>query len=165
MRELLIYGFLPLLGVVLGWLLNQVSTAWRSKVRLCYTLTNTPECELTAKELRTKTSLSDYSIEIYNIGQTPCIIEMLELADGSTTLVDCFLDDSCKVIKPYLCATYRLMEQEVDALEYHCRKRKLEKCAIIAYGLNNKRYCGELDLSSLAFVLDMRANIDVIATP
>lgn len=70
-----------LAGVVIGRLLNECSTRFRTKAKLCFKLTGTPDSEVIEKGLRTKTSASEYSIEIYNFGQSPFIVDQFALYD------------------------------------------------------------------------------------
>lgn len=163
MKEFLLYALVPLLGVVIGWLLNQASTAWHSKVRLFFSLSSTPENELVEKELRTKTSLSEYSIDIYNSSQTPCFLEYISLMNKSTILADCFLDKECRLIKPHECVTYRLMEQDLCGLERCCKGLKEKKCKVIAHGVGGKTYRGKLDISPFALILSMQADAGIVS--
>ena len=60
-------GFFTILGVIIGWGLNEVSAIRRAKPKLCFKLNSTPDSELVEAELRTKTSASEYSIDIYSL--------------------------------------------------------------------------------------------------
>ena len=82
MFELICNGLFTLLGVFIGWFLNQVSSVRQARPRLCFCFCNTSKDELIEKELRTKTSASDYGIEIYNVGQSPFIKENCWLIVG-----------------------------------------------------------------------------------
>jgi len=148
-------GLFTLLGVIIGWFLNQVSTAQQSRPRLCFSLCNTPENELTEKELRTKTSDSEYGIEIYNVGQSPFILDYFELCYKKELLVDYRPSERDRLILPYQSLTYTLMEQESESLEWHCREKNFSSCDVIAYSMDGKRVTGKLEV----LLIQLRASV------
>ena len=99
----------------------------------------TPETELIDKEYRTKTSLSEHGIEIYNTGKNPFILESFELCYKNKLLVDCHIVENAKVLMPSESFTYTLMEQEADALQHHCNQEKFETCDVTAYSVEGKK--------------------------
>lgn len=140
-----------LLGVIIGWMLNEFSTKRREKPKLCFNLISTPDTELTEKKLRTKTSFSDYSIEIYNIGQSPFILESIALVYEKEILVDCPIDGQDNTIMPYKRLLYTLMEQDANALEHHCRKERFKHCTVCAYDIEGTCYKAKLDVAWIYF--------------
>ena len=146
MLELVCSGLFTILGVFIGWFLNQFSTARQSRPRLCFSLCNTPKSELIEKELRTKTSDSDYGIEIYNVGQTPFILNYFELCHKKDLLVDCRPSEQDRRILPYQSITYTLMEQGSESLEWHCKEKDFSYCKVIAYSIDGKRVTGKLEI-------------------
>ena len=71
MRELVA----TLAGVIVGWIFNEITMFFRERPKLTFKMVSTPETELIDKEYRTKTSLSEHGIEIYNTGKNPFILE------------------------------------------------------------------------------------------
>lgn len=140
-----------LLGVIIGWMLNEFSTKRREKPKLCFNLISTPDTELTEKELRTKTSSSDYSIEIYNVGQNPYILERIALFYEKKLLVDCPIDGQYNTIMPYKRLLYTFMEQDANALEHHCRKEHFKHCTVFAYDIEGTCYKAKLDVALIYF--------------
>ena len=67
MRELVA----TLAGVIVGWIFNEITMFFRERPKLTFKMVSTPETELIDKEHRTKTSLSEHGIEIYNTGKNP----------------------------------------------------------------------------------------------
>ena len=61
--------FAAIIGVVVGWALNEITDSLHKKPKLCFRMVSTPTNELTDKEYRTKTSLSESGIEVFNIGE------------------------------------------------------------------------------------------------
>lgn len=76
-------GFFTILGVIIGWGLNEVSAIRRAKPKLCFKLNSTPDSELVEAELRTKTSASEYSIDIYNVALHRLSLRVLTCVGGS----------------------------------------------------------------------------------
>lgn len=150
-------GLFTLLGVIIGWGLNELSTVLRSKPKLSFQMVGTPDAELVENELRTKTSLSEYGIEVFNIGQKPFVLESFALYDGNKLLVDCYIDEQSRVILPYHNIVYTLMEQEADSLLYHCKKSHFEKCKVKAYNLSGKCIKGQLEVP----LISLRASTDI----
>ena len=155
MFELICNGLFTLLGVFIGWFLNQVSSARQARPRLCFSLCNTSQDELIEKELRTKTSTSDYGIEIYNVGQTPFILDYFELCHKRKLVVDCRPSGEDSRILPYQSITDTLMEQESESLEWHCKQLDFSYCKVIAYSIDGKRVTGKLDVS----LIQIRASV------
>lgn len=155
--------FFSLLGVFLGWVLNEHSTKRRAKPKLCFRIIGTPESELVEKEARNKYSASDYSIEIYNIGQNPFILESFTLVHKNKILVDCEVTIQDKAILPYKSMVYTLNEQEADALIYHCTGMKLGECTVLATDVEQRRIPAKLDASVLTLGAGFSAE-NMIAT-
>lgn len=80
-------------------------------------MTDIPEDKLTEKELRTKTSASEYGIKVFNVGKNAFILDHFSLYYEGKNLVDCFMDEAKQVILPNENAIYTLMEQDADALQ------------------------------------------------
>lgn len=138
------------------WLADKFFGSRGNKAKLCLRLVSTPESELTEKAYRTKTSLSDYSIEIYNMGQKPYVIDHFSLSHKKGLRIDCFPATEKNTIQPYEKIVYTLMEQEANALEYHCKKAQLKKCKAHVYDIMDKCCTTKLDVSSITFVISMR---------
>ena len=137
-----------LAGVVIGWLLNE--------------LTGTPDSEVIEKGLRTKTSASEYSIEIYNFGQSPFILDQFALYDKGKLLIDCHITEQERTILPYKSMVYTLMEQEANALMFHCKQRRFQACQVTAFDVRGKKVSAKLDVSFIflqATILDTHDNI------
>ncbi len=148
--------------VIIGWVLNEISTKVREKPKLCFLLTDTPETELTEKSLRTKTSPSEYGVEIYNLGHNPVILEQFSLNAKKTRMVDCIITDEERTILPYKSIIYTLDEQEANALLHHCKRMRIENCKVVALDVRGKRMTGKLDLGILGLRGRLLNNNDAI---
>lgn len=135
-----------IIGAFAGWFLNEYSTFRRERPKLCFQMTHTPENALTEKTLRTKTSISEYSIEIFNVGKNTFILDYFSLIYKDKLLIDCFIDANKRVILPNENIVYTLMEQDTNALQYHCNQYQFEKCDVIAYSIDGKKAKGKLEL-------------------
>lgn len=138
-------GLFGLLGVVLGWGLNQLSHYIDNKPKLVFMVADSHEI-LSPKEQRNKTSFSEYNIEIVNIGKVPVILERLSLYNKSNLLIDCILDDDQRKILPNRSKCYKMMEQDTEALKWHCNKQPFLTCDVIAYCYNGQQIKGKLDV-------------------
>ncbi len=106
-----------IIGAFAAWFLNEWSISLREQPRLCFQMTDIPEDKLTEKELRTKTSASEYGIKVFNVGKNAFILDHFSLYYEGKNLVDCFMDEAKQVILPNENAIYTLMEQDADALQ------------------------------------------------
>ena len=75
----LISATIGILGVIIGWLLNELTTIFRGRPKLCFQMVATPENELTEKEYRVKESFSETMDDIKNGKGLP----QLSSAEGS----------------------------------------------------------------------------------
>ena len=81
--SVVIGGAFTVLGVIIGWGLNEMSAARRLRPHLCFKLNSTPDTELVEEGLRTKTSSSEYCIEIYNVANHRLSLRVLTCVGGS----------------------------------------------------------------------------------
>lgn len=139
-----------IIGAFVGWFLNEWSTARRERPKLCFQMTGTPEDELTEKELRTKTSASEHGIEVFNVGKNAFILDHFSLCYKEKIMVDCFIDEADRIILPNENIVYTLMEQDADALQYHCNQNRFEECDVIAYSVDGKKAKGKLEVPVFA---------------
>lgn len=145
--SVIIGGLFTILGVIIGWILNEVSTERRLKPKLCFRLNTTPDSDLVEEGLRTKTSASEYSIEIFNAGQTPVVLESFGLYWKKRILIQCFLCNENMTILPYQNSTYVLTQQDAEALVWHCKKEGFKRCRIIADFMDGEKCQADIDLS------------------
>lgn len=157
MGELISAG-IGIAGVVIGWALNELTIVFRKRPKLCFQMVQTPDDELIEKERRVKNSPSEYGIEIFNIGENPFILENFEICYEQKLMVDCRISENDRIILPYHSTVYTLSEQEVDTLEWHCKREYFEKCQIMAHSVDSKAAKGVLEIPLLA----IRANIRTV---
>lgn len=95
----LISAAIGILGVIIGWLLNELTTIFRGRPKLCFQMVATPENELTEKEYRVKESFSEHGIEIFNVGEKPFVLENFVISYKKKILVDCQMEyfEECQV--------------------------------------------------------------------
>lgn len=113
-------GLFVFAGTFLGWFLNQLTIMYQDQPRLVFAAVGTPNDELIEVELRTKTSPSEWSVRICNIGKTACFLEKFYIVRKGYTLVECY--DVCNdynSIAPSNSILYTLMQQDADALQYN----------------------------------------------
>lgn len=124
--SVVIGGAFTVLGVIIGWGLNEMSAARRLRPHLCFKLNSTPDTELVEEGLRTKTSSSEYCIEIYNVGQSPVIIESFDMCWRKQLLIQCFPSSEDATILPYHNISYS------DAAGCGCNRMALQTVRIQA---------------------------------
>lgn len=145
--SVVIGGLFSFLGVVIGWGLNEVSATRRAKPKLCFRLNSTPDSELVEAELRTKTSASEYSIDIFNVGQSPVIIESFDMYWRKQLLIQCFPSSEDATILPYHNISYVLTQQDADAIERYCKRLGFKQCRIITTTVNGEKFKENIDVS------------------
>ncbi|EOS37360.1 hypothetical protein C808_03338 [Lachnospiraceae bacterium M18-1] len=96
----LISAAIGILGVIIGWGLNELTTIFRGRPKLCFQMVATPENELTEKAYRVKESSSEHGIEIFNVGEKPFVLESFVICHKKKILVDCQMPDSDRIILP-----------------------------------------------------------------
>lgn len=135
-----------LVGAVIGSVLTHHYDKQSRKVKLCFTLKHSGNEDRDKTEHRIKTSPSDYCITVYNLGQTPFIIEQISLRHKKIGVItDCIIPEG-KTLMPYESFSYQLNEQEYDSIRYHCKQSDIKKCNIAVYDVGGKACKGELDL-------------------
>lgn len=97
----LISAAIGILGVIIGWGLNELTTVFRGRSKLCFPMVSTPENELTEKEYHVKESPSEHGIEIFNVGENPFVLESFIICYKEKILVDCQMSESDRIILPF----------------------------------------------------------------
>lgn len=143
---------------LVGGLFSGLGDKLKNKPKLCFKMVSTPDEELSEKELRTKTSPSEYGIEIFNLGETPVVIESISLMHKKRTITDCFLDNESRVVEPYHNVVYTMIEQEADALEWHCKQDYFEECDVTAYCIDGKKIKSKLEVPLIALRAEFAAS-------
>lgn len=160
MIELISAG-IGVIGVVIGWILNKLTTIFRERPKLYFQMVSTPDDELTEKRYRAKESPSEHGVEILNVGEKPFILESFMICHKKKLLVDCHIAESERIILPFHNVVYTLSEQEANALEWHCQKEHFDKCQVIACNVDHKKVKGILPVTLFAIRANVRNTIVV----
>ena len=128
-----------------------------SKPRLQFAITGTRPSELDDKECRTKYSNSDYSIEIYNLGPTPFILDRFTLVHKKGMLIECPVTEEDKTLSQQKNMLYILQEQDAKTLHWFCKRDKFKKCKVWAYDITGKCIKAKLDVSGITFQAQISA--------
>lgn len=155
MMELISAG-IGIVGVVIGWILNELTAAFRERPKLCFQIVTMPDDELIEKEYRVKESPSEHGVEIFNVGEKPFILESFGIYHKKKLLVDCHMFEDARIVLPYHNVVYTLSEQEANALEWHCQREHFEECKITAYSIDGKKAKGMLPVSLFAIKANIR---------
>lgn len=129
-----------------------------SKPRLQFAITGTRPSELDDKELRTKYSNSDCSIEIYNLGPTPFILDRFTLVHKKGMLIDCPVSEEDKTISQKKNMVYILQEQDAETLRWFCKRNRPKKCKVLAYDITGNCIKTRLDVSGITFQAQISAD-------
>lgn len=146
MLEIIPSGVWAIGGVIIGFVLNMIKDYYVQRPQLFYSLiTVIADVE---SEYRTKTSPSDYKIEVYNCGIKPVLLNHMALYtnDGEKIIVDTLIIECTKIL-PYEKYSCCLAHQDYTAIQYYCEKSNLNSCKVIAWTVGNKQIEGSLDLS------------------
>lgn len=128
MGQIIGSGLFVLLGAVITIIGTYWGTYFQTRPRLYVSLQPTPDSELTEKEFRTKTSASEYTIEVCNIGREPCLLDRMEITYKRDCLLDAlFFSDQDRLLKPYESVNYVLDEQEIERLKHNLRNYTIKK--------------------------------------
>ena len=142
-----------LAGALMGWGLSEFSKKRAARPNVVFGLCGTPEDELTEKEFRTKTSLSEFTLEIFNLGTSPVVLQGFDLSYKRSFITDCSLDEKDRVILPFHSIKYSFMEQETKEILRCAYENNTDECTVTAYclsgnqGLRRKTIKGKLDIS------------------
>lgn len=134
-----------------------------SKPRLQFAIIGTRPSELDDKELRTKYSNSDYSIEIYNLGPTPFILDQFDLVHKKGLHITCPVTEEDKTLSQQKNMVYILQEQDAETLRWFCRRDKFKKCKVWAYDITGKCIKTKLDVSGITFQAQISAEDMIVA--
>ena len=134
-----------------------------SKPKLQFTITGTCPSELDDKELRTKYSNSDYSIEIYNLGPTPFILDHFTLVHKKGLLIECPVTEEDKTLSQQKNMLYILQEQDAETLRWFSKRDKFKKCKVWAYDITGKCIKTKLDVSGITFQAQISAEDMIVA--
>ena len=157
----LISAAIGFIGIVAGWGLNELSTCFRERTKLCFQMVSTQDDVLTEREHRVKESPSEYGIEIFNVGKKPFVLESFSIFRKKRLLVVCQMPDNNRIVLPFRSVVYVLTEQEADAMEFHCQEEHFEKCKVIAYSVDHKKIKETLLVPILAIQADIR-NMEIV---
>lgn len=158
MIELISAG-IGVIRVVIGWILNKLTTIFRERPKLYFQMVSTPDDELTEKRYRVKESPSEHGIEILNVGEKPFILESFVICYKKKLLVDCHMPESDRIILPFHNVVYTLSEQEANALEWHCQREHFDKCQVTACSVDHKKVKGILPVPLFAIRASVRNTI------
>lgn len=153
------------LGVVSGIVANQLYD-WTKKVRrfkgpryVCR-LSGVEASEYIEPEFRTKTSPSDYGIELYNLSDETIIIDSFDIYHKRTPIVcTCELSDDQQRLDPKQKLQYTLMQQDADSLFWHCRKDRFNRCTVHFNKVDGKTIKSELDVSAIILQIELSQSI------
>lgn len=134
-----------------------------SKPRLQFAIIGTRPSELDDKEFRTKYSNSDYSIEIYNLGPTPFILDRFTLMHKKGMLIECPVTEEDKTLSQQKNMVYILQEQDAETLHWFCKKNRPKKCKVLAYDIAGKCIKTKLDVSGITFQAQISAEDIIVA--
>ncbi|MBE5898098.1 MAG: hypothetical protein E7279_00675 [Lachnospiraceae bacterium] len=145
--NLLIPSITSVIGVFIGFGLNLLSSHLMNKPKLSIAIKNTQNDLIDDIETRTNTGNSEYSVEVFNIGQKHIIIDYFELYYKKGIIVPCHIDENDRVISPNNFIRYVLMEEDKSALMHYCSNEMINKCYVRVYLIDKKIINYEIDLS------------------
>lgn len=152
-----------IIEIFVGIFADKLGASSKSKPKLQFAITGTLPSKLTEKEARTKYSASDYSIEIYNLGLTPFILDRFTLVHKKGMLIECPVSEQDKTVSQQKNMVYTLQEQDVQTLRWFCKRDRFNKCEIRAYDLTGKCIKAKLNVSWLALQASFSAEDMIVA--
>lgn len=150
-----------IIGVIVGWLLNRRSHKKDEQPKLCFKMASVIEDDdLEPPNLKTKTSPSEFEIEIYNTGKNPVILEMFNISYKGKRIVDCFMDYNNQTIFPYQSVRYRLSMQDEQAITRCCKDYHFEQCEIAAETISGEKIKSTLSTPIIAIRASMSPTVE-----
>lgn len=73
-------------------------------------------------------------------------MDQFALYDKGKLLIDCHITEQERTILPYKSMVYTLMEQEANALMFHCKQRRFQACQVTAFDVRGKKVSAKLDV-------------------
>ena len=159
MLEWVVSSITSVLCVILGFLLDRWLANREKKPKLVFSMCSTPSDMVDAYETRTKYSNTEYSIEIFNVGQQPVIIDSFELLYKNMT-VTCTVPDEDRIVAPYKNIQIVLNQQEADSLLYWCKKYDFDKCSVRVYFMGGKTFTSTLEVPLIHIRAEFARNIE-----
>ena len=155
-----------LTGIISGIVANQLydvikkSIKWKRQRYVCR-LSGTSEDEKIEKGLRVKTSNSDYGIEFYNLTDNPILVDYFDIMHKKKTIVGmCSISEEQQRISPSQKLSYILMEQDADALYWHCEKEHFTNCKVLLHTVAGKVIKVPLDVSEIALQIEISKGVE-----
>ena len=145
MIEWLVPSLTSVLCVVLGFVGDRWLSSLDKRPKLYFSMCSTPDEMVDDYDIRTKYSSTEYSVEIFNMGTQPIILETFSLEYKEMT-IPCVVADEDRIIPPYKNIRYILNQQEADSLMHWCKKYEFKKCNVAAYCIDGKKVKSTLEV-------------------
>ena len=152
MIEEVIGAVISIVSVIIGIVINRVITLQDRKPKVCCSLTHTPDEDVIEVEGRTKTSQTEYSVEIFNLGTEPIIFDLFRIyykKKKETMIVDCPVLENDRIIMPYKSVIYILEQQDLGNLMFWCKKFDFKKCKVLIYCVDGKTIKSQINLCEI----------------
>ena len=149
MIDEIIGAAISIVSVIIGIIINRFITLQDRKPKVCCSLTHTPDEEVIEAEARTKTSQTEYSVEIFNLGTQPVIFDIFRIyykRKKQSMIVDCPILEDNRVVMPYKSVIYILEQQDLRNLMFWCKKFNFRKCKVLIYCVDGKTIKSKIDL-------------------
>lgn len=135
-------------GVILGWILSEITKFIKERPKLCYQMVDVDKVagSIDSKNW-TKTSVSELAVRAINIGETPILIDHIDLLKKKKSFLNLYSLGNTTAILPYQTRIFILNKTELEELKSQYYDNHLRKCRVIAYSVDTKKYKGELLVS------------------
>ena len=139
----------PLSGAVFAVIVNKIFDIRNKLPKVVFGIRYTHDVSPNSKGI--KTNPSGYELYCVNIGQVPVFINKVVFYNKNYKK-DYFnevyrnMEDELSTVMPFTPVIFSLTNQEYNNIYHFCKKKKKYKCKVIAYGVGNKNYKGEVDV-------------------
>lgn len=141
---MMILGVFGLIGVFLGWVLNQLTCYFANKPKLDYVFIYNPETGFNSGIVE-REIYSGYMIEIINTGKSLVILKDIELFYRGKEMLYCVLSGDQRKILPNQSKYYNLARHDIKALRQKI-KHDCGQFDVKATCVNGRRIDGKLDI-------------------
>ena len=138
----------PVTGAALALFANRLFEIRNNKGRLVFDINL--DRDIPFDQLEIKTNPSGYQLYCFNVWRLPVFISEI-IFYIKNEKKDYFIqvfpsqENELSPVMPFTAATFSLNNQEFKSLRNFYSKTKKEKCKVIAYSVDNKKYKGEVN--------------------
>jgi len=141
----------PVTGAALALFVNFLNDVHNNKPKILFSLDRYFDVDVGENYELSNTSNSGYKIVCYNIGKVPVFISSIDiykLFHKKDFLIEIYpsLIKETKSLMPFSTLKYDISVRDLNGIINYCKTNNYNDLNIIAYGVDNKKYKGKINL-------------------